>query len=123
MSREINSTDSYSERLLKYIPAEVSAAYLAINSLVPTPNGMSSTMWISVVVLAALCALYLWRLQGVTSIVQILITVSLFFLWAANISSIRIENLVNSNNLGVALILATAAIPVLPVKVQSDEVG
>ena len=77
MQREVLKTDSYTDRLLKYIPAEVSAAYLSINSLVPTEVGMSLTMWLSLVVLAVLCAVYLMKSQGVTSKLQIAITVDL----------------------------------------------
>ena len=35
MEREVQSTDSYGDRVKKLIPAEVSAAFLAINASIP----------------------------------------------------------------------------------------
>jgi len=66
MARTIDpEIDSYSTKLLKLIPAEVSAAYLSINSFVPLHYGFDINMWVSLVVLTIFCFLYLDRLQNV----------------------------------------------------------
>ncbi len=110
-----NENDSYASKLAKLIPAEVSAAYLAINSLVPTSQGFDLTMQVSLVVLTILCALYLWQIQHVRSILQVIFTTASFPIWALNISSVRSDSL-NATALGVTLILVTVAIPLIPTK-------
>jgi hypothetical protein len=115
MDRQVNSeADSYSAKLLKLIPAEVSAAYLAINSLVPMQNGFDVTMKLSLVVLTIFCPLYLWRLGNVSSWLQVLFTTASFPLWALNISSARVSDWISPIVLGVILILVTVAIPLVP---------
>jgi hypothetical protein len=108
-----NAADSYPAKLAKLIPAEVSAAYLAINSLVPASDGFSTIIWVSLVVLTIFCALYLWVVQNVTNILQIAFTTASFPVWALNISSTR-SDAINPIALGVILILVTVAIPLIP---------
>ncbi|EHR04244.1 MULTISPECIES: hypothetical protein [unclassified Bradyrhizobium] len=112
-----NETDSYPAKLAKLIPAEVSAAYLAINSLVPAGEGFSPPIWASLVVLTVFCALYLWKIQNVTNVLQIAFTTASFPIWALNISSTRSE-MINPVVLGVVLILVTVAIPLVPTSRQ-----
>lgn len=107
--------DPYTSKLGKLIPAEVSAAYLAINSIVPLPQGYSWTILLSIVFLTIACALYLRVLQGVTSYLQIGFTTAAFPLWAANISTARSDAL-DPTTLGVILILITLFIPLLPTR-------
>jgi hypothetical protein len=108
-----NAADSYPAKLAKLIPAEVSAAYLAINSLVPASEGFSLIMVASLVVLTIFCALYLWKIQNVTNVLQIAFTTASFPVWALNISSTR-SDFINPVALGVILILVTVAIPLVP---------
>jgi len=123
VDRQVNSTaDTYSSKLLKLIPAEVSAAYLAINSLVSAEAGFDRTMQLSMLVLAILCPFYLWKLGNVTSWLQIAFTTLSFPLWALNISASRLATLnldwLTPTGLGVALILVTATIPLVPTVAQ-----
>lgn len=115
MDRQVKPTDDYSSKLLKYIPAEISGAYLAINSLVP-PQGNNLLMAGALVILLVLCALYLRQLQSVTSSLQIVLSLILFVIWAVNISSARLDADLDPLILGVVLILATVALPLLPVR-------
>jgi hypothetical protein len=110
-----SSVDSYPAKLAKLIPAEVSAAYLAINSLVPPGDGFSDLMKGSLVALTIFCALYLWKVRNVTSVAQIAFTTASFPVWALNISSTR-SDFVNPTYSGVLLILITVAIPFIPTK-------
>jgi hypothetical protein len=108
-----NAVDSYPAKLAKLIPAEVSAAYLAINSFVPASEGFSPIMVASLLVLTVFCALYLWKIQNVNNAMQIAFTTASFPIWALNISSSRSDS-INPIALGVILILVTVAIPLVP---------
>jgi hypothetical protein len=110
-----SSVESYPAKLAKLIPAEVSAAYLAINSLVPVADGFSDIMKGSLVALTVFCALYLWKVQNVTNFAQIAFTTASFPVWALNISATR-SDFINPTLLGVLLILITVAIPLIPTK-------
>jgi hypothetical protein len=114
VGRQVDDTaDSYPAKLAKLIPGEVSAAYLAINTLVSPDDGFSNTMVVSLIVLTIFCALYLWKVRNVTSIAQIAFTTASFPVWALNISSTR-SDLFSPTLLGVILILITVAIPLVP---------
>lgn len=115
MNREIQTLDSYSAKLLKLIPAEVSAAYLSINSLVPLSVVMKDPLMIgSVLVLTVLCPIYLYA-SAVRNWWQLAFTTISFPVWAVNISSARILE-IPSFYLGVALIILTLLIPLIPAK-------
>jgi hypothetical protein len=123
-SRQINDvTDSFASKLAKLIPAEVSAAYLAINSIVNIDEGFSPKMWASLAALTVFCALYLWKVLGVTSQLQIAFTTASFPVWALNISSARLIDRIDSSTLGIALILVTVAIPLIPTSPRSGVDG
>jgi hypothetical protein len=109
-----NATDSFATKLAKLIPAEVSAAYLAINSIVDMDEGFSPKIWISLGALTVFCALYLWKVLGVRSLLQIAFTTASFPVWALNISSARLVGQIDPSTLGVILILVTVAIPLIP---------
>jgi hypothetical protein len=109
--RNVKNDDSYSSKLAKLIPAEVSAAYLAINTLVDLSNGWDRTMLASLIVLTVFCPLYLWKLQNVRNLIQIIFTTAAFPLWALNISYARFGSPELQAPLGAALILATLLIP------------
>lgn len=113
--RQIDSTtDSFASKLAKLIPAEVSAAYLAINSIVDVNQGFSLMMLASLIALTMFCALYLWKVLNVTSPLQIVFTTASFPVWALNISSARLAGQIDASTLGVILILVTVAIPLIP---------
>lgn len=114
-SREVSSLDSYSSKLAKLIPAEVTAAYLAVNSLIPVSDGYSGLMIVTLIVLTVFCPLYLWVLQNVRGPLQLIFTTGAFPLWALNISYPRSANPADIQiKLGVALILTTLVIPLIP---------
>lgn len=114
-TRQVDSvTDTYATKLAKLIPAEVSAGYLAINSLVPITNGFSLVMIASLCILTILCPAYLW-LQGVRNVWQISFTTACFPVWALNISAVR-SAFLDATTLGVILILITVTAPLIPTK-------
>jgi hypothetical protein len=90
-------TDDYSSRLIKYIPAEVVAVYLTVQSaiLAAVPSAESGTQtttvdqpalfWGVFVILLVLTPLYLLRTQGVTKKVQLIISTLSFAVWVFTI--------------------------------------
>jgi hypothetical protein len=118
VDREIKPLDSYTAKILKLIPAEISAAYLSINSLVDQTYGFGTLMWIALLALALLCPFYL-RIAGVQNMLQIGFSTLSFLLWAVNISASRLTDMVNPTALGVMLILWTMLIPLIPASAAS----
>jgi hypothetical protein len=74
--------DDYSTRLLKYIPAEVVAIYVFIDSIIKQSAAPDAgLMWIVFVVMVILTALYIWRVQKVEKWAQVLICTLAFAVW------------------------------------------
>lgn len=81
---DTTSTDTYKDKLLKLIPAEAIAAYLSLIGIVSSSaNGSSANAWMWVIFVVALVGtpLYLWRLQGVTAPVQLVLSTVSFAVW------------------------------------------
>lgn len=92
VSRTISPDDSYADRLRKLIPSEVTAAFLAIHSLIPLES--SKTLWALgwVIVLLPICWMYLVKFQGVQKKIQLAFICFLAFpVWAAGIIRPRFE--------------------------------
>lgn len=80
----------YLERLYKIIPVELTAAYLAISSLLTDRTNMlgnSYTLLAFAVLLTVLTPLYLYRLQNVRSRSQLIVSTVSFPVWAVCIST------------------------------------
>ncbi|MGJ8529386.1 hypothetical protein [Maritalea sp.] len=97
MSRDIseansdNSIESYLDKLFRLIPTEVTAAFLAINTLLGTDNN-SVNIYLSLLsafVLACLSPLLLQRFAGVRSKIQLVSSPITFLIWAGNIAIYR----------------------------------
>ena len=124
MGRDIRSAsggapNAYLDRLYKLIPTELTAAYVAIASLIDPVNFGENHLWllpVSYGVLQILVPVYMWRLQGVRDIAQLVVSSISFPIWAANISSILVSekfNFISGVTLGVVLILWTLIIPLV----------
>ena len=115
MSREVTTNDTYLDKVKKLIPAEVSAAFLAINASIPLDNRNLQFVIIFFVILIPICALYLRQLENVTSIRQVLFTSGIAFpIWALNIAVDRLEFMSNKLFLPSALlILVTLLVPLV----------
>ena len=113
MSREVTTNDSYLDKVKKLIPAEVSAAFLAINASIPLDDRNLKYVAIFFVILIPICALYLRQLESVTSIRQVLFTSGIAFpIWALNIAVDRLEFMSNKLFLPSSrLILVTLLVP------------
>jgi len=74
--------DSYKDRLLKYIPAEVIAAFLTLSGLLKAAHDPPEWMiWAIFAFGLAATPLYLARLQHVTSKIQLTISAVAFVVW------------------------------------------
>ncbi len=115
--------DEYSQRLYKLIPAEVTAAYLAISTLLtetdpalpgtPGINPMDLYLFWSFCALFALVPLYMWIVQRVRTLAQITATTISFPIWAANVSAPLIYQYfhVPPPAIGAVLIIWTTTLP------------
>jgi len=73
--------DNYYSRLVKLIPAEVIAFYLALDALASALPEKQVLLWVVSGVAAAGAWFYLGRVAGVTSVVQRLLSVAALVIW------------------------------------------
>jgi hypothetical protein len=79
-------TDQYVDKLFKYIPADVTAGWIAVTGLLSQlSNPSSALLWVLFVIFVAFAALWTWRqtrLAGAPpAIVQIIIATIAFIVW------------------------------------------
>ena len=85
-----NGPQDYLDRLYKIIPAEVTAAYLAVSTLLADPLNPQSnelTLLLFGIFLTLLTPFYLWILAGVRNGMQIVVSTISFPIWAISISA------------------------------------
>jgi hypothetical protein len=113
--RQVAGSDPYLEKLKKLVPTEVSAAFLAINSLVPLDSDRNYVVEVAAIVLAVVCWLYLKRLQNVAALGQLIFTSLVAFpVWAMNIMIARFDWLAaNSYVPSCILIIVTVVAPLI----------
>ena len=74
--------DDYKQRLLKYIPTEVIALYLTLDTLVRSSDDMpSNALWIIFAIGLVGTFLYLWRVEKVRKAKQLIISTIAFAVW------------------------------------------
>src|SRR5215216_2441829 len=77
--------DDFLDRLIKYIPADVIAAYLTIDNILKgglkDPQRLPTYLWAVFAILLILTPLYLWRVAGVTKWEQIGLSAVAFAVW------------------------------------------
>ena len=79
-----DAADSYITRILKYIPVEVIALFALVNSAIQgsaTQASSAPLSWAAFALVTILTPVYLWRVQRVTRIVQLLVSTSAFGVW------------------------------------------
>jgi hypothetical protein len=80
MARQIKTDEKYMGRLLKLIPSEIVAAYLAIQGIVPAESQKLGLLVLSLVLLV-LTPLYLLRVQKVKQVTQVVVSSLAFIVW------------------------------------------
>jgi hypothetical protein len=76
--------DTFTDRLLKYIPAEVVAVYVFVEGIIrqsATPEQQNTIFWTVFIILWVCTPLYLWRVQHVTKVIQLIVSFLAFFVW------------------------------------------
>ena len=82
MSRIIDNSNEYSEKLVKLVPTEIIGAYIAIEGIVSTqPEMQSLVLTMGSITLLILVPLYLWFVFDIKSISQIAVTMFSFAVW------------------------------------------
>ena len=115
MTNTVRPNGSYLDRLVQLIPTEIVAAYLAVHGIVATREDAvrDLILEVSAGVLLLVLPLYLWRLHGVRSGFQILLTMGSFVVWVAAVSIPLYTRWSLDPVWGsIALILWTTVIPV-----------
>ena len=115
MTYNIRPSASYLDRLVQLIPAEIVAAHLAVQGLVVNNLEVRNlALEVSAGVLLLVLPLYLWRLHGIRSWLQILLTMGSFVVWVSAVSFPVYTRLsMDPVWASIALILWTTVIPAL----------
>ncbi len=111
--RNVTTDDAYTDQVRKLIPAEVSAAFLAINSIIDFNDDYWRWILGFFIALIPVCWLYLARFQGVTSKLQLAFTSLIAFpIWSSSIAIDRIDYLADKRFLPACfLIIVTLVAP------------
>ena len=111
--------DSYRERLLKYIPAETIALFIAVYGITYYLSGSETwyplmARWILIAGILG-SALYLWQVEGVTDLVQLAISTIGFFLWASALGVVTVASLpfYNAFLAGLLLVVWVFGVPLI----------
>lgn len=74
--------DDYKERLVKYIPVEVIAVYLTLDLLAHSVTPVNTmVLWLAFGAGILGSPLYLWRIYGVSKVLQLLLCTLSFAVW------------------------------------------
>jgi hypothetical protein len=105
--------NAYLDRVKELVPAEITAAFLAINTAIPLQSGNLNYLYGFFALLVIACWLYLRRFKKVTSFQQLIfVTLIAFPIWALNIAIARYEFLQGKEFIpSCALILITVFAP------------
>ncbi|RPI40797.1 MAG: hypothetical protein EHM53_00400 [Methanoregulaceae archaeon] len=101
--------DSYRERLLKYIPAETIALFIAVYGITYYLSGSETwyplmARWILIAGILG-TALYLWQVEGVSDIVQLAISTIGFVIWTCALGVVTVASLPQYNAVVAAVLL------------------
>jgi hypothetical protein len=101
--------DSYRERLVKYIPSETIALFIALYGTTYYISGSETwyplmARWILVAGILG-TVLYLWQAEGVTDLVQLGISTIGFVIWACALGVVTVASLPYYNAVVAAVLL------------------
>jgi len=113
MARQIRPAQRYSERLLKLIPSEIIAAWVAVQGMIPPESGPWLMSGLALLLLA-LTPLYLRRFQGVRKPMQLLVSSGSFVVWVYTLGGpFAYWGVYRSWFASVLLIMWTVTVPLL----------
>lgn len=106
-------TQEYLERVAKYVPAEVIAAYLALLPVVLSatdPDTTRRTIWLAVIfgLGVVFTPLYLWRFPGASSVkwFHFVVSTTAFVIWVYSIRGGLFDDVGGYDTVGAAVSLA-----------------
>ena len=76
--------DTFIDRLLKYIPAEIVTVYIFVEGIIrqyQNPGEIKGIYWAVFFVFWLLTPIYLWRAQNVKKPMQLIVSFLAFFVW------------------------------------------
>lgn len=109
-------SDGYGDRLLKLIPAEVIALYMAMDGVITDNNDHSTQMTLFVLGIGMFATwFYLKVFLKVDNHPQIIISVVAFAIWAINIGhGFQVEEIIKPSYAALALLVFTFFAPKIP---------
>ena len=122
MTRKIEPSSNYQDKLLKLIPAEIVAAYLALEGISGTmPKEQFNFLIVVIVALLVINYFYLVRIHHVQSRVQIIITELSLLVWVFGLGGPFLHFLWYNSAWGSAVVIIwTLLIPLF--RISPDEV-
>jgi hypothetical protein len=82
-----DSVDGYQDRLLKYIPADINAAWLALTGIIQSAASVpqNTVLWILFGILLVLTPIWIWKqtyeAKKPIAVTQIVVSTCAFFVW------------------------------------------
>ena len=111
MARQILAGDTYRDRLIKLIPAEIVVAYLVLQQPLIT-EGSEVVILVTIAVLFVLTFFYLRLLGGVKKLTQLVFSSLSFLIWVYSIAPEEIlMDLYRPQLASIVLVLWTLLIP------------
>lgn len=133
MPREVQDRDVWAERVAKLLPAEATAAYIAINGLIVSSSAtLEIRIWLwtaSIVVLWISVPLLFGRFYRVTDTRQVAFSTATFPLWAISVNPTYLADLstVDANDIQLYVSIVTVLVatvgPALLVKPSRVDPG
>ncbi len=122
MARQVNSTQSYPDKIVKLIPTEIVGAYMALAGVIgigapgaTDPDSLSKIL-IQIVFFALLILtpFYLWKASGVTNVVQLIVTTLAFIIWIYTLGGpFQVWGIYEPRIAALLLTLWSIAVPVI----------
>jgi len=110
----IEGTDDYFNRLLKYIPAEIVGLYLTLANITNTQSVAGWISWFVFAICLLLTPLYLWRVLKVLKSTQLIISTLSFVVWSYAIGGpFEQSGLFNNVFAAILLPIYTVLIPII----------
>ena len=123
MARDVGDTGNYLEKLYKIIPTELTAAYVAISAFLVDdviPDKNNYLLFGFGVFLTILTPLYLYRLQNVTHVLQLIVSTVSFPIWAVTISTSLVVEATSLLTTQIITVVMVAWVLVTPLIVPSQ---
>lgn len=118
MAREVNQSDSYFSRVLKYIPSEIVMVFISVEGVLRTAfannqERLTLSLWILAGLLTLLTPLWLWRVMRVKRFNHLLLSTIALPIWMFAIGGPFTSFDWYSQSLGaIALPLFTLLVPI-----------